>query len=222
MDWKEKREELANNMNPDNYWESGSDLQMEFADDIVNRFCKKMAQILCKGLKDESLTNDTVNKIVDHIFNSISYYEDVNWWCDRKNNNEYDLAFKLLEDYDEDKKIIRTLKKKYQPKKEQVQAKSNSQSTIIKPAVTPYTPVQEKQNQEYSYTLPNETKTTSMTIWNKSNKKSKLLIVCFFGWFGLHKFLNKKYLVGILYFLTVGLGGFGWIFDIIHTIITEK
>lgn len=220
MDWKSKKEELANNMNPDNYWTTGSDLQMEFADDIVERFCKKMAQILCKGLKDEAVSNDIADKIVEHIFNSISYYDDTNWWCDRKNSNEYNLAFELLEDYDEDKKVIRNLKKKYQPKENQVEVKSNSQSTISKPVVTPYSAAQETQNQEYAYTFQNEINTTSATVWEKSSKKSKLLIVCCFGWLGLHKFLNKKYLIGILYFFTLGLIGFGWIFDIIHTIRT--
>lgn len=222
MDWKSKKEELANNMNPDNYWTSGSDLQMEFADDIVNKFCKKMAQILCKGLKDEAVSNDIADKIVEHIFNSISYYDDANWWCDRKNANEYNLAFKLLEDYDEDKKVIRNLKKKYQSKENQIEVKSNSQRTISKPVVTPYSAVQETQNQEYAYTFQNEINTTSATVWEKSSKKSKLLIVCCFGWLGLHKFLNKKYLIGILYFFTLGLIGFGWIFDIIHTIRTEN
>ena len=38
--------------------------------------------------------------------------------------------------------------------------------------------------------------------------------VCFlFGYFGVHKFMEKKIGMGVLYLCTVGLFGFGWIYD---------
>lgn len=49
--------------------------------------------------------------------------------------------------------------------------------------------------------------------------KNKIIIdfLCslFGGYFGLHCFINKKYGKGILYLITVGLFGFGWIYDTI-------
>ena len=43
----------------------------------------------------------------------------------------------------------------------------------------------------------------------------KLLIVIFVGGLGIHKFLEKKYFVGIIYLFTCGLFGIGWVIDII-------
>lgn len=44
---------------------------------------------------------------------------------------------------------------------------------------------------------------------------NKLPIVVFLGPLGIHKFLEKKYLIGILYLFTVGLFCIGWFVDII-------
>lgn len=39
------------------------------------------------------------------------------------------------------------------------------------------------------------------------------------GFFGGHKFYEKKYKMGLLYVFTVGLFGFGWIFDTVKLFI---
>lgn len=55
------------------------------------------------------------------------------------------------------------------------------------------------------------------------NINTKLLIITIFGgWFGLHKFIEGKWKMGILYFLTVGIFGFGWIYDIIKILIGKN
>ena len=76
---------------------------------------------------------------------------------------------------------------------------------------------------------------------NKGNKKSKntknvnyedismnnknmnpivyFIITFFFGMFGIHKFIDKKIGLGILYLFTAGLFGFGWIIDLIKALI---
>lgn len=46
-------------------------------------------------------------------------------------------------------------------------------------------------------------------------KTTRILITVFGGLFGLHKFMEKKFGMGVLYFFTGGLFGIGWIFDII-------
>lgn len=46
----------------------------------------------------------------------------------------------------------------------------------------------------------------------------KLLIVIFLGPLGIHKFLEEKYLMGIIYLFTFGLFGIGWIIDIIYCV----
>lgn len=43
----------------------------------------------------------------------------------------------------------------------------------------------------------------------------KLFLCCFFGgWFGLHKFMQRKYVMGVLYLFTFGLFIVGWFSDI--------
>lgn len=43
----------------------------------------------------------------------------------------------------------------------------------------------------------------------------RFLITLFLGWTGIHKFMDKKIGLGILYLCTCGLFGIGWIADII-------
>lgn len=45
------------------------------------------------------------------------------------------------------------------------------------------------------------------------SKKMRIIVTVFGGWFGLHKFLDKKIGMGILYFFTAGLFLIGWIYD---------
>ena len=47
----------------------------------------------------------------------------------------------------------------------------------------------------------------------------KFFACFFFGFFGVHKFIEKKPLWGLVYLFTCGLFGFGWIFDCIKYFI---
>lgn len=51
------------------------------------------------------------------------------------------------------------------------------------------------------------------------NKWVRLLVTYFFGLFGVHKFIDKQYGMGILYLLTFGLCGLGWIYDVVKAFI---
>jgi restriction system protein len=46
------------------------------------------------------------------------------------------------------------------------------------------------------------------------NKKALLLLCVFLGYFGVHKFAEKKYGMGLLYLFTAGIFYVGWIRDI--------
>ena len=41
----------------------------------------------------------------------------------------------------------------------------------------------------------------------------KFIVCLFFGCFGVHKFMEKKKKLGFLFLFTIGLFGFGWLFD---------
>lgn len=47
------------------------------------------------------------------------------------------------------------------------------------------------------------------------NKWIAFILCLFFGYLGVHKFYEGKIIAGILYFLTLGLFGFGWLIDTI-------
>ena len=49
-----------------------------------------------------------------------------------------------------------------------------------------------------------------------SNSESKFLMIAFFGYFGIHKFIEKKYIMGLLYLFTLGFFGIGVIIDLIN------
>ncbi|MBQ2917120.1 MAG: TM2 domain-containing protein [Clostridia bacterium] len=51
------------------------------------------------------------------------------------------------------------------------------------------------------------------------DKKFRIIIVVFLGMFGIHKFIDKDYKMGIIYLLTGGLFGIGWIIDIFREIV---
>ena len=44
-----------------------------------------------------------------------------------------------------------------------------------------------------------------------------LLLCIFLGYFGAHRFYTGHYLVGVIYFFTIGVFGIGWIADIVLT-----
>lgn len=49
----------------------------------------------------------------------------------------------------------------------------------------------------------------------KKNPIVELLLCIFLGYFGVHKFYVGKKGMGILYLLTVGLCGLGWLYDVV-------
>lgn len=56
---------------------------------------------------------------------------------------------------------------------------------------------------------------------SKYNKTITLVLCVFFGWLGVHRFYVGKVKTGILYLLTFGIGGLGWLIDIL-LIIFDK
>lgn len=69
------------------------------------------------------------------------------------------------------------------------------------------------QNQNYA---PNYSQSQSLDPRvSPKNRMLALLLCAFLGVFGVHRFYVGKIGTGILYFFTMGLFGFGWIWDIV-------
>ena len=47
----------------------------------------------------------------------------------------------------------------------------------------------------------------------------EFLITFFFGWLGVHRFMKKQYVLGVVYLLTLGVFGIGWVIDTIIALI---
>ena len=51
------------------------------------------------------------------------------------------------------------------------------------------------------------------------NNTTYFIITLLFGWCGAHKFIQKKYGMGLLYLFTFGLFTFGWAIDCIRALL---
>ena len=51
------------------------------------------------------------------------------------------------------------------------------------------------------------------------NSTTFFIITLLFGWCGAHKFIQKKYGMGLLYLFTFGLFTFGWAVDCIRALL---
>ncbi len=56
----------------------------------------------------------------------------------------------------------------------------------------------------------------------KKSRTIAILLCAFFGLVGAHKFYEEKYFMGILYLLTFGLFGIGWIIDLVILLTKPK
>ncbi len=66
-------------------------------------------------------------------------------------------------------------------------------------------------------TAPDNVIVRHVTHKPKKINRFALLLLCFlFGWCGVHYFVTRKIGMGILYLLTFGLFGFGWLIDILR------
>lgn len=78
----------------------------------------------------------------------------------------------------------------------------------LSPIITEYDKLTEPEQEEHTS--------------GKRNKWVALVLCIFLGYFGAHKFYEKKFLVGILYFFTCGLAGFGVVLDAVIILTHDK
>ena len=133
-----------------------------------------------------------------------------NLYKNKRYKEAYDIYVVLNEKYKKDKRIYKrlicTLTEDYSYSENSKQFK-----TLFDDYVTTYKLLANKK----------ELKSLEFNLDNYKNvklvkKKSKFLLIAFLGVFGIHKFLEKKIVVGLLYLFTLGFLGVGVLLDLIN------
>lgn len=174
---------------------------------------KKKNQVRVNNVKKTTKknSNNTVKKKVtknslleDKVFKLAEKY---------LKNKEYDNAYKeflkLSEKYPKNKKIykrlIESLTHNYTYKE-----KSRDFKMALDDYITTYKILATKKEIKFF-----EKKLLEYKSVKVSGSKSKFLLIFFLGIFGVHKFIEKKYIMGVIYLCTLGIFGIGVILDLI-------
>lgn len=149
-------------------------------------------------VKKNTLLNDKNYKLAEKYFK----------------NNEFDKAYKeyltLSEIYPKNKKIYKRL---IESLTHNYTYKENSRDfkTALDDYVTTYRILATKKEIKVF-----ENKLVDYKKVRASGSKSKFLLISLLGVLGIHKFLERKYIVGVIYLFTFGLFGIGVLVDLIN------
>ena len=154
-------------------------------------------------------TNKTNNLLTDPIYrNAEKLYK----------NKQYDEAYeeylKLSQTYKSNKKIYKRL---LDSMTHNYTYKSNNKS--FKKTYDNYLISYKLLITKRELTLLNK-KLSSYDLVKPS--KSRFLLIAFLGYFGVHKFIEKKIVLGIVYLLTFGLFGIGVVIDLVNDYATYE
>lgn len=129
-------------------------------------------------------------------------------------NNDFDNSYKeylkLSEVYPKNKKIYKRL---IESLTHNYTYKENSRNfkTALDDYVTTYRILATKKELKHF-----ENKMLEYKHIKVKGTKSKFLLITFLGFLGIHRFIEKKYITGIIYSLTLGIFGIGVIHDLIN------
>lgn len=132
MDRSSTLNKWMSDIDPEIYWAEGTDAQQLFANDLKDRFCKKIISRLYRATNDSIADVSEAEEIISDLYYAIEEIDSASWWCDRKEKDEFTIALTLLED-DSLKKIIRKMKRKYAassaPKSDNSQSQDGQMTT---------------------------------------------------------------------------------------------
>ena len=148
--------------------------------------------------KKNNLIDNKEYKIAEKLYKNKDYI------------NAYEKYYSLSKTFPKNKKIykrlLETLTQDYTYKESNREFK-----TALDDYITTYKLLCTKKELKYF-----EDKLNQYRYVKVSNSKSKFLLIAFLGYFGIHKFIEKKYILGILYLFTLGFFGIGVILDLIN------
>ena len=113
INMNKKRQELADSMSPFVFWNEGTDDQQDFANKIIENFCKRFAKYLCWGIKDNIIELVDAESFASAISLQMGNIDNAKWWCNKKNTNDFTIASNLLKEDVINLNIVKKLKKEY-------------------------------------------------------------------------------------------------------------
>lgn len=158
-----------------------------------------------KVIKEKVVNTPKKNNLLDDK----KYKEAEKLYKEKKYEESYDIYLKLNNKYPKNKKVykrlIETLTNDYTKKDN-----SKDFKKLYDDYITTYKLLLNKKELKYFEKKLEE--------YNNLRKKSnsKFLLISLLGWFGVHKFIEKKYVIGVIYLLTLGIFGIGVIIDLIN------
>ena len=158
-----------------------------------------------KVIKEKAVNTPKKNNLLEDK----KYKEAEKLYKEKKYEESYDIYLKLNNKYPKNKKIykrlIETLTNDYTKKDN-----SKDFKKLYDDYITTYKLLLNKKELKYFEKKLEE--------YNNLRKKSnsKFLLISLLGWFGVHKFIEKKYVLGVIYLLTLGIFGIGVIIDLIN------
>lgn len=158
-----------------------------------------------KVIKEKVVNTPKKNNLLEDK----KYKEAEKLYKEKKYEESYDIYLKLNNKYPKNKKIykrlIETLTNDYTKKDN-----SKDFKKLFDDYITTYKLLLNKKELKYFEKKLEE--------YNNLRKKSnsKFLLISLLGWFGVHKFIEKKYVIGVIYLLTLGIFGIGVIIDLIN------
>ena len=166
----------------------------------------KIKKVNIKNVRNTSKTKISNNSLLD----SKEYKIAEKLYKSKDYENAYDKYHELSSKFKKNKKIykrlLECLTKDYTYKENNKEFKR-----AIDDYITTYKILATKRELKYLENRLNEYKKVKPV-----NSKSKFLLIAFLGYFGIHKFIDKKYILGILYLVTLGFYGVGVIYDLIN------
>ena len=160
--------------------------------------------------KNNKKKDKQIVKKTNTLYNNKIYKEAENLYKNKKYEEAYLEYVKLNELYPKNKRVykrlLETLTKDYTYKDSSKEfKKAYNDYLIIYKLLINNKELENLNNKLIEYKNIKSIKTNS-----------KFLLIALTGWFGVHKFIEKKYVLGVIYLLTFGLFGVGVIVDLIN------
>jgi len=175
-----------------------------------NKIIKKNTVSQNKVVNKKKVQKTKKEVVSDNLLIDKSYKEAEKLYKEKKYDEASIIYNSLLEKYNKHKKLykrlIECLTHDYSYKDYKKEFK-----TLFNDYVTTYKLLATKKELKFFEHKLEEYKTIKI-----STSKSKFLLISLLGFLGVHKFIEKKYILGILYLLTFGFFGIGVIVDLIN------